>query len=238
MAAKNDEPALERVTYKPRIVSLLQQVYDSRSVITVHLKGDNNRYSSAVLDIDHDNNSLLLDELNPQSGHDRLLTIKEMNISARLAGVYIYFKSTLQSVEKENGIALYRIPIPERILYEQKRGAFRVRISAGIVLQVQLHGTDKAWSGTITDVSSTGIGALIETADIPIGEKLDCTLIPEEGEKTDCGPLEIRFAKQDDKTHKMRIGGRFADPTPQQRNQMEKFVMMLQREIIKRQKNI
>ena len=109
MAAKNDQPALERVTYRPRILSLLQQVFESRTIVTVHLKDDSNRYTSALLGINEDINSLLLDELNPKQGHERLIKTKQLNISARLAGVNIYFKSDLQTVEQENGLSLIHI---------------------------------------------------------------------------------------------------------------------------------
>ena len=239
MPAKNDQPALERVTYHPRIVSLLQQVYESRTVVTVHLKDSGQRYNSAILEIDPDNNTLLLDELNPRSGHQQLLKTKQINVSARLAGVSIYFKSTVNTIEEENGIALYRIPIPERVLYEQKRGAFRVRISAGIIINTTLKGEGQMFEGTITDISSTGIGALIEANedDIKTHTKFECRLIPEEGHEPLSCELEVRFAKLDEKTKQMRVGGQFVNATPQLRNQMERFVMALQREIIKRQRN-
>jgi c-di-GMP-binding flagellar brake protein YcgR len=237
MAAKNDEPALERVTYKPRILSLLQQIHDSRTVITVHLKDDSNRYSSAILNIDQDQNALLLDELNPKHGHDRLAKTKQLNISARLAGVNIYFKSELNSIEYENGIALYRIPIPERILYEQKRSAFRVRIGAGMVIPVSLRNPEQAIQGTLTDISSTGVGALVESGEIAIGTNFNCRISLDEGENIN-GELEVRFSKLDEQTKQFRIGGRFINLSPPQRVQMERFVMSLQREIIKRKKNL
>ena len=237
MAAKNDQPALERVTYKPRIVDLLQRVLDSRAVLSVHLKDDNNRYSSAILAIEPDTDSILIDELNPKQGHDRLAKVRQMNISARLAGVSVYFKTELSKIEEENGIALYRIPIPERILYEQKRGAFRVNIGAGMVIPVFFSNPELSLEGTLTDLSSTGAGAFIENQEIEKGTKLRCTIRPEEGESVS-GEFEIRFSKYDDAHKQYRVGGQFMNLTPQQRTQMERFVMSLQREIIKRKKNL
>ncbi len=238
MAANNDQPALERVTNKPRILSLLQQVYDSRTVITVHLKDDNNRYSSAILAIDEESNSILLDELNPPQGHMRLVKTKHLNISARLAGVNIFFKAVLGNIEVENGISLYRIPLPERILYEQKRGAFRVRIGAGIVIPVLLKNPESSLEGTLTDVSSTGIGALVEANDLTRDSKFDCLIKLADGDETIEGEINIRYARLDEQSKMFRIGGQFVDLTPPKRVQMERFVMGLQREIIKRNKNI
>lgn len=239
MAAKNDQPALERVTHRPRILSLLQQVFESRTILTVHLPEDNNRYTSALLGINEDADSLLLDELNPKQGHDRLIKTKQMNISARLAGVNIYFKSNLLSVAQENGIALYRVPVPERLLYEQKRGAFRVRVGAGMHIPLALRNEESTLQGYLTDVSSTGAGALLEAEDnVAIGTIFEYSLGPAEGFAVISGALEIRFCKFDEQTKLYRLGCQFVNQAHAQIAQMERFVMGLQREVIKRSKNL
>lgn len=234
------QPSLERVTYKPRIVSLLQQIQESRSVLSVHLPNDQSRYTSAILAIHSDSDALLIDELNPARGHERLVKSRELNISARLSGINIYFKSQLLEVQTDGGIAIYKLPIPERLLYEQRRGAFRVRVGAGITIPFTLlhEETKLTYDGQLSDVSSIGIGATLGAIDqLNDNVKGYSCRIHASDKEVITADLEVRFVKFDDTIKLLRVGGAFLHLTAPQRTQIDRFVMTLQREIIKRSRD-
>jgi c-di-GMP-binding flagellar brake protein YcgR len=227
---------IERITHRPRILSLLQRIRDARTMIMVHFGKDSSSYNSAILEIDDDKETMTLDEINTREGHDRLVENKTFFANARLGGVNVRFKTTLQDVEQEDGTYKYQVAIPTIVHYEQRRAAFRVRVGAGIMIPVTICDEEKnCIDGELFDISNTGVGAMVPgDSDIQKdGKNYFCKVTMPEGDQIS-GELEIRFLKEDGKLRQLLVGGEFINMNGPQRNALERSVMSLQREVIKR----
>lgn len=239
MAQESNEPQAERVSNSARMVALLQRLVDERIILMVHLPDDNVRYNSALLAVDPSSQTLTLDELTPNSGNDKALNAKKLHITARIGGAFIRFRANIARSETRNEVLSYALPFPSFIIYEQRRNAFRARIPEHLNVNVSL---EKAESETIvaglTDISTSGIGFALDPA-IELNSDNDelyvCKVRLPGGESLAC-ELEIRFAALDEKTKKRTVGGQFINMFGPQRKMIEKFVMFLQRETIRRKR--
>lgn len=113
---------------------------------------------------------LVLDELKPDTGHELFLQQQRCRVRTALKGVTVSFTVTLIASGQQNGIAYYRVALPDSISYGQRRAHFRPRVSRAFNTEVQIELPDGgALTGTLQDVS---LGGLRIKAD---GELLDLT---------------------------------------------------------------
>src|SRR5690606_23153810 len=69
----------ERITNPAQIVRLLERVKENRALLTITIPGINTIYNSAILGISFEQKHLLLDELLPADGHERLINAAEFH---------------------------------------------------------------------------------------------------------------------------------------------------------------
>lgn len=238
MAQAEPKSSAERITQADRILSLMQRIRDSRCVLLVHFDNDKNIFTSAVLDVDPAKKLVSFDELNPQAGHEKLLAVKSMHVTARLDGISARFRVSLKQAQLDKSPAVYLAPLPDKVIYEQRRASFRVRVPLSMEIPVALtiNGTEK-FEGILMDISNNGIGAYIDKA-APLGEgdkderEYFCRIDLPDGAFIS-GEMEMRFLKMDDKLDKWQIGGQFVNLSGPQNQAVNRFVMGLQRAIIK-----
>ena len=133
-------------------------------------------------------------------------------------------------------MAFYRIALPARVQYHQRRAFYRVRIGMGLAIPVLIGGGDlPLWQGRLHDLSVGGIGARLERdARFSVGDTLSsCVIQFPRGTAVSSG-LEIRFSKLDENYKQLHIGGRFIDLNSQQRKLIERSVAELERELIRK----
>lgn len=237
MQANPNDSQTERVTAKPQLIGLLQRIKDSRTLLMVHLPDDNTRYTSALLELDLQNGTLVLDELTPAAGNARVAELKRFHATARLSGGQVRFRVDVQSRESGNGVIRYIAGLPEFLTYEQRRNAFRARVPAGLVVPAVLtNDAGTTHECEVLDISTFGIrldtarGAELSVDD---GHQYACNIsFPEGGSIS--GEVELRFIGEDQVTHRVQIGARFTGLVGPQRKAIERFVMYLQRETIRR----
>jgi c-di-GMP-binding flagellar brake protein YcgR len=241
MAPNNSEQQAERVTAKPRIIGLLQRLKEARTLLLVHLPEDNNRYTSAVLEVDLQHGQVVLDELTPAEGNTRVEKTRRLHVTGRLAGAQVRFRGDVHKIETGADAIRYVLTLPEYITHEQRRNAFRVRIPLGqsypVVLVCEGQGS---YEGELYDISNTGLGLYVAPG-TPVatddGHRYVCRIrIPQGGELS--AEIELRFVSLDQRGHHLQVGGRFINLLGPQRNAMERFVMQLQREIIRRSRGV
>lgn len=237
MPADQSDSQTERITAKPRLIGLLQRIKDSRTLLMVHLADDNTRYTSALLELDLQNGTLVLDELTPASGNERVAELKRFHATARLAGGQVRFRANVQQIDEANGALRYVASLPDALTYEQRRNAFRARVPVGLVVPAVLTSdTETTYECEVLDISTFGVrldtagGAELAVDD---GHHYACQInFPEGGSIS--GEVELRFVGEDPVTHRVHIGARFSNLLGPQRKAIERFVMYLQREIIRR----
>ncbi len=227
----------ELVNEPLRIQNLMKSMLEARSLVTISIPGRAEVYNSALLDIDAARGELRFDELTPDEGHRHLLEARRFNAFARIKGVGLYFEAPLLEVGVEDNIAYYRIKLPERVFYGQKRSHYRVRVGLNTHAAVTLGNSSKhVAEGELRDLSVGGIGASFSASTpLKIGDIVpDCQIELPGGDTLHCS-LEVRFAKHDTAHHELRLGARFIDLKPAEERMLRRCVSNLEREALRKQ---
>lgn len=231
-----DEDALP-VRDKAHILKLLRDLQEHKTLVTVALPDTNDLYNSAVLEVDAAAGTLTLDELTPAPGHQRLLRERELMVFARLSGLSLRFETELMEAGEQDGIALYRLALPEVLYHGQKRSHYRVRLGLGLRVPVILaHDESHSINGELRDLSIGGLGAAFPL-DTPIaeGERIYSCWVDLPGGGTLSCTLEVRHVSRDPERGELRIGARFVELNPAQERMLQRCVYHLEREHLRRQ---
>lgn len=230
----------ERIADAARVSSLLKQLHEQRAILAVTLPDSADKFNSAILAIDEPAKRMMLDELTPRIGHERLLTNGKLHVFALLHGIGISFAATVRQVGRECGICYYRIRIPEQLNYLQQRANFRIRVgmTSGITVVLRCD-QQQQFRGRVIDISESGLGITVRRA-LPLecGERLPCTLTLADGHEIEC-ELEVRYVNHVSRPHEdTHFGGRFLDLAPRLHKRLARAIINLQRELMrKRPKN-
>lgn len=229
--------AEERITDPARIVALLRGLKDGHALLSVAVDGESALYTSAVLDVDPARGYLLLDELSPRRGHERLIETRRLRVRARLHGIEVRFPGDVREVGGTAGIAYYQIAVPDTLYYRQRRTHFRVEIGAALVIPVHLERTpDEAFDGALHDLSVGGVGAYLPETALKRGDTVPTCVVQIPNAPPVRSALEVCFVRFDEARRKVRIGGRFLGLTPAQHKALARFVAELERKLLQRRR--
>ncbi|MBD3669475.1 MAG: flagellar brake protein [Gammaproteobacteria bacterium] len=216
------------------ITELLKRVIHTRSIITVETDFVEESFNSALLKVVPDQ-YLILDELKPSP---RLHSVRDLigqvfNIQAYVDGVALEFDTRVIASGVQDDVRYYKTSFPREMLYEQKRGSFRVSttIDQKIPVKFQLK-TGESYKGELFDISSGGISIALRQdvmdSRIPRGVIIpQCTIqLPGVREPFEC-QLELRNIRQSGRMQ--LIGTSFYKLSPRQERIVEKYVATLDR---------
>jgi len=215
--------------------ALLRRISEQRALLRVTLPDSRVTYHSAILRLEPDQGYLILDELNPREGHERLLVHRRLDASAMIQGVELRFGAELEAVGETAQIAFYRMSFPIELEYVQRRSSFRVPVPSDAPLAAKFErDTDQHLRARVTDLSEGGVGVEL-TKFVPLtpGEILPCQLRLPDGEHLTC-KLEVRYAHADEGKGRVQVGGRFVELDPQRRKALARLVADLQRQLIRK----
>lgn len=238
----DDTTAQDTVRNQVEIRSLLNKLVKQRGILSVTLDGFRRRATSAVLEVGNPEGYLTLDELVPRRLHERVRPGMEFTVYTRLDRVDLRFSVRVASIGQQDGIAFYRVRIPDRLRYSQRRRAFRSRVGAGKPIHITLlHPEgDFGFDATLLDLSATGFGALTSQHQaVEPGQKLTAVLpMPEEEGGALYLPATVTFSVVDEVLRQRRLGGRFNGLEPEIQRRLTSFVHGLQREQLRRLKEL
>lgn len=224
-----------------KIHILLKNIEEASPICTISIEGMNDQFSSSILDVQLENNQINLDKLSPPHGNQLLTSKNKCKLSAIHNGIHLAFP--LDSIEKDSSgdISFYKIAMPNRIYYPQRRSTPRIQITA---LHIPFSGiserTKATVGGSIFDISrkglSLGISITNNIARLQRGDSLkNCRITFED--QTINFDLAVRFVKTANKsTGRTFIGGYFENLSSKSRNKLERFVAALEREEIRNRK--
>ncbi len=228
----------EWITQPERIAGQLDRLQRAHTLLTVTVGGSSDPYNSILLDIDRSGPHLLMDQLHPPAGHEQLLVQRRFRVHARHEGIELSFEGRLTEVITSNGQAIYRVRLPEKLYYRQRRAHYRAQVGRGNTIPVYLlDESESQYSGWLANISVGGIGAHLDAKTL---EELDQgVLIPtcrfETPDRIEIASgLEIRFVQSEAQGKWLRIGGRFTRLDRQQERAIQRFVAQLDRELIKK----
>jgi len=228
---------MEKVNDKTRITVLLEKLLKQRDLLTIKLSNQPAPFSSAVIEVDRDNDCFILDELKPEKGDELLRQDPTLHIKGHLEGVSINFDSTVAEFGNDNNIPFYKLPIPSNIDYHQRRQAVRVRLSAASPLPVTFTDNNgQAFAAEMEDLSVGGLRARFKSnlpQSLETGAELSCSFLipPDNKEKINCKLIirVIQHEKDRDSNRQAFLGGQFVSMEKPLERKLQRAIMALQR---------
>ncbi|MDH5436493.1 MAG: flagellar brake protein [Gammaproteobacteria bacterium] len=232
--SSNYDAQTEKITNPARISAILKNILEARTLLSVTLPDSAIQYNSVILEINRDHSYILLDELNPKAGHERLLKSGKLAVFTHLNGVDVGFKGILQKVQTEDAIAAYEIQFPTILYYRQLRAHFRIPIGiTEIPVKLRLD-DDIKLQGLLHDISSGGLSIRFTSqlpAELKRGSLIEsCTVNLPDANKIE-SKFEVRFRGKEDEKGRILIGGKFVSLDKVQQRMIERYVAALDREI-------
>jgi len=206
----------EKITDPARIALLLEQLTKHYSPLTVQIAGHNEHYASCIVEIDKP--YVLLDQLIPDSGHERLLETRKIHATGKIDGVDIAFSTTLEHVDEQDNLLTYHMKLPEKLKYQQRRMAYRVRIPLAKLLRVLIdNGGKHLIQGELHDLSHGGAGKIISSTKFKFkpGQWYECAIELPCGEWIYC-TVEMCYLKNIPVRNRRLIGASFVGLTAMQ----------------------
>ncbi len=224
------------LTDPKQIEALLLSIEQASPLCTIIFEDMDEQFSSSILDVQMENKQLVLDELLPKEGNALLLQKNKLKLSCIHNGIRIAFMLNGIEPGSSRGIAYYKMPIPSRVYYPQRRASPRILITT---LDIQFSGvssrTQITVGGTIYDLSRGGIGINVgnNIARLQRGDLIrNCRMsLQNEALSFD---ISVRFVKTSrTRSRQTLIGAYFENLNPKERNKLESFVASLEREEIR-----
>lgn len=155
---KKEDDRKHVVTRQASIFAVLRSLQKNRSPLTITFRGHNKQtFTSIILKVDLDEGFFILDEMAPPSGHQRAMDGGIFTAQANDKGVQVVFGgNTVIGAGRNDGAAIYKIPLPKQLLYKQRRDAYRAHIAIADQAEVKLtsYERQKPLVGRIIDISS------------------------------------------------------------------------------------
>lgn len=231
-----DSPQPPKVLTTPLEISgNLRQLQDSHDPLIITFHERTQRFQSYLVDVDRDSGTIKLDEMIPRDGERFMLAGEPYKVEGFHEGVRIAWESngtpTLGDAGDER---FYIAPLPDEVVYHQRRNAFRAALKLAQLVDIDLDGEKlKApIRGKLLDISATGCKLRFDgdiTASLQLGQVYDrfAAALPF-GKMT--APVELRYLHFEEKIATTFAGIRFHNMSGLVQRQVERFVYQLQRE--------
>lgn len=197
-------------------------------------------YTTALLGVFPTQPLIVLDELNPDSGHQALLEHGALQLEGRLQGVELAFETRLLKSGENRGVAYYHCSYPEQLQYLQRRQDFRISSGTADITFLGSRGLlmSETLRGRMYDISRNGVGVLLEGAQVlKPGDPLPaCSLRLPDGSDLPFS-LEVRYSARSPQRNITRLGGRFSDMDMVTRRRINGLISRLERAQVQRLRN-
>jgi c-di-GMP-binding flagellar brake protein YcgR len=206
---------------------------DQRSDLSLRFEGESQAFAGHVLDVD--DTSFLLGNIRPRSGQSLLSGDEPFSLTGRSDGIFVHAEA-LRTVDArtEGAVPYYRVPLPERLLYQQRRRAARFRVP----LRVATHGAEvrllrsdeQPISAAIVDISVGGCRCVFEGSVHPVLEVDEqipgCRINVPKLLNLEAEGL-VRHVTYDQDNNHTSCGIEFVDMDAPDRRKLEQFVQTL-----------
>ncbi|MEW6444646.1 MAG: flagellar regulator YcgR PilZN domain-containing protein [Pseudomonadota bacterium] len=226
---------IQTVTQPRQIGRMMDQLFSERGQLTLVVGDGALERAANVLEVNVERGFLVVDAF---EGRDAEVIERagEIHVKTVIAGIQTWF--FIQGLERlhDRGDHYYHLPLPARLYRLQRRGAFRVRPSAGQSSQAHVQARDgsRTLRGPIHDISVTGVCFRFPREDMSL---FSVGTIYENAYITcDCGlnfyvRLEVSNLREDgEKT--ILVGMRFLDLGVAAERAIDRAVQTMQREMI------
>lgn len=224
----------EKITDPVRVASLLDRLAKKHTLLTVVVPGHSERYTTSIVGVNGP--FVLLDELLPSSGHHLFVEIGTLQVSGKLDGIDFRFFAMLEDVDAQDGMVTYRVHLPARLEYRQRRMDYRAHIPIAQSLRVVIDkGDESIIEGELYDLSQGGVGMILpgETPALKPHRWYECAFeMPDEGWLY-CS-VELCHARTVPSHERHLIGARFSGLSVVQAQLVGRCIVMLERELLRK----
>lgn len=216
------------------ILSLLRTLMQSRDALTVTFTGRAQKFQSFIVNLDAGKSALWIDEMIPREGDRYAKQGEAFRIDAWHEGIHVRWNCPGGNPVVLDDAPAYAIPLPEEMIYHQKRGAFRAsaRRTADIAVQLSHPERERRFTSYLMDLSATGCKVRLDgdlSKSLQPGEQYDSVLhLPDIGRIDVCAELRhVVFNEEANETH---AGLMFKQQSATAQRSIDRFVNHLQRE--------
>lgn len=224
------------------ISHLLKRVYSKHSLLTVTIESSDEFYGSTIIEINHDEDYLVIDELYPEDGHSQIEPGKILSIDAQYSGAFIHFSGQVEAVGENAQAAYYKIAIPKEVDYHQRRNTYRIATSITEPILVNLVNKDEVLiKAELRDISHGGMCLRVNASphiSLHSGDQIPTCLIQVGKDRKILSSLNICHVETIKETGSLRIGAEFSSLSKTDRRELEHFIASLERAIIKKIKRV
>ncbi|KAA8713443.1 flagellar brake protein [Pseudomonas cannabina] len=235
-SSADDAPQPPKVLNTPlEIAANLRLLVESHDplIITFHERAQ--RFQSYLLEVDRDSNTMALDEMIPRDGERFIGNGEPYRVEGFHDGVRIAWESSAQmDIVEADGQRMYRGPMPDEVIYHQRRNAFRAALKLAQLVDVEIGGErlKSTLTGKLLDISATGCKLRFEgdvSDRMQLGQVYD-RLVAKLPFGAMTAPVELRHLHFEERFHTTFAGVRFHNMSGLVQRQVERFVYQLQRE--------
>jgi len=233
-SSAEDVPQPPKVLTTPlEIAANMRLLMESHDPLIITFHERSQRFQSYVIDVDRDSNEIALDEMIPRDGERFLANGEAFRIEGFHDGVRIAWevKGQMRIIEEPHS---YRGPMPEEVIYHQRRNAFRAALKLASLVDIEVGGEKlKApLKGKLLDISATGCKLRFEgdfSERMQLGQVYDrfIAALPFGSMTTS---VELRYLHFEERINTTFAGVRFHNISGLVQRQVERFVYQLQRE--------
>lgn len=142
------------------IFGVLRALQTERSLVNVQFDGSAQLYNTMILDANLQERYFLIDEVTPRDGHRKIDERSKFSIRASIHGIKVHAKDLVSARTLSNADGIYyQVPFPAKMLYMQRREAFRAYIPGSMKTIARLNSRERKapLEGRVLNMSATGI---------------------------------------------------------------------------------
>jgi c-di-GMP-binding flagellar brake protein YcgR len=218
----------------PEIQANLRLLMDNHIPLLVRFAERNQRYQSYLVEIDREKGWIALDELIPNDGERMMASGEPFQVEGFYEGVRVAWNNCYPvHLGELDDARCYWVPLPDEILYHQRRNAYRAPLlGQPIIAELSGKTMGKSLEGKVLDMSATGCKLSFQgnlQSGLQAGRVYDQFSV-----KLPFGTIttaaELRHVVFDEKQDLTFCGIRFYRISGLTQRQIERFVYQLQRE--------
>lgn len=209
-----------------------------RSTINIQFSAQGPLYNSLILQASLRQRIILLDEISPGAGHDRAVNGEPFSLRASVRGIRVYAPNLriISQARDDDGI-YYRVAFPEKLLYLQRRDAFRVPVPARLEMAARCFFEERdPIAAAVENLSATGIRLLVPGELAPSLEAMSPFTLKLTLPAPEKGILDLKATlihQHHDRGRNVTVCGcRFEDLKRSDHITLNRVVTQLQREVL------
>jgi len=218
------------------IFGVLRALQAERSSVNVQFDNGAQLYNTMILEANLAERYFLMDEVTPRDGHRKIEDGVSFSIRASINGIKVHAKDLVRGRILKNADGIYyQIPFPAKMLYMQRREAFRAYVPGSMAAIARFSSPEREQflNGRVINMSATGIRVSFPgqiEPELQMNESFDAYIQIQALEQNLDVKLEIVYYEYNKDRDQTMCGCRFVDLQRANQIIINRFVTFLQRE--------